>query len=122
MSYAQFETSCSEEGIDSISVARRVFERGNEALRRGGTSEEREGILQAWYRFEEENGDDDSKVKVKNMLPKRIKKRVPYTSENGVRTFFYTFKTICSTCLMFILIILERQRMGREDRLHFPRR
>ncbi|XP_026821824.1 protein crooked neck [Rhopalosiphum maidis] len=83
MSYAQFEASSEEEGIDSVSVARRVFERGNEALRRGGTPEEREGILQAWYRFEEEHGDDDSKTKVKNMLPRRIKKRVPYTSESG---------------------------------------
>lgn len=88
MSYAQFEATSEEEGIDSVSVARRVFERGNEALRRGGTPEEREGILQAWYRFEEENGDEESRSKVKNMLPKRIKKRVPYTSENGVRTSF----------------------------------
>lgn len=88
MSYAQFEATSEEEGIDSVSVARRVFERGNEALRRGGTPEEREGILQAWYRFEEENGDEESRNKVKNMLPKRIKKRVPYTSENGVRQFF----------------------------------
>jgi len=85
MSYAQFETTSEEEGIDCISVARRIFERGNEALRRGGTSEEREGILQAWYKFEEENGDEDSINKVKNMLPKRIKKRIPYTSESGVR-------------------------------------
>lgn len=91
MSYAQFEVTSEEEGIDCVSVARRVFERGNEALRRGGTPEEREGILQAWYRFEEENGDEDSKNKVKNMLPKRIKKRVPYTSESGVRTFFIIF-------------------------------
>lgn len=88
MSYAQFEISSEEEGIDTISVARRIFERGNDALRRGGTSEEREGILQAWYRFEQENGDEVSKNKVKNMLPKRIKKRVPYTSESGVRIFF----------------------------------
>lgn len=90
MSYAQFEATSEEEGIDCVSVARRVFERGNEALRRGGTPEEREGILQAWYRFEEDNGDQDSIIKVKNMLPKRIKKRVPYASESGVRklTFY----------------------------------
>lgn len=85
MSYAQFEATSEEEGIDSVSVARRVFERGNEALRRGGTPEEREGILQAWYKFEEDNGDEESRTKVRNMLPKRIKKRVPYTSESGVR-------------------------------------
>jgi len=85
MSYAQFEATSEEEGIDCVSVARSVFERGNDALRRGGTPEEREGILQAWYRFEEENGDEDTINKVKNMLPKRIKKRIPYTSDSGVR-------------------------------------
>lgn len=92
MSYAQFEATSEEEGIDCISVARRVFERGNEALRRGGTPEEREGILQAWYRFEEENGNEDTKNKVKNMLPKRIKKRVPYASDSGVRTLDLNLK------------------------------
>lgn len=89
MSYAQFEATSEEEGIDCVSVARRVFERGNEALRRSGIPEEREGILQAWYRFEEENGDEENRNKVKNMLPKRIKKRVPYTSENGVRNLCF---------------------------------
>lgn len=92
MSYAQFEATSEEEGIDCVSVARRVFERGNEALRRGGTPEEREGILQAWFRFEEENGNEESRNKVKNMLPKKIKKRVPYTSESGVRKPFYILK------------------------------
>ena len=37
MSYAQFEATPEEECIDCVSVARRVFEKGNEALRRGGT-------------------------------------------------------------------------------------
>jgi len=41
MSYAQFEITSEEEGIDYISVARKIFERGNEALQRGGTPEER---------------------------------------------------------------------------------
>lgn len=94
MSYAQFEATSEEEGIDCVTVARRVFERGNEALRRGGTPEEREGILQAWCRFEEENGDENSRTKVKNMLPKRIKKRVPYTSESGVRKLLIYIKSI----------------------------
>ena len=37
MSYTQFETTPEEEGIDCVSAARRVFEKGNEALQRSGT-------------------------------------------------------------------------------------
>lgn len=91
MSYAHFEITVEEEGIDAVSAARRVLERGNDTLRRRGTPEERDGILQAWYKFEEDNGDEESKNKIKNMLPKRIKKRVPYASESGVRNINFFF-------------------------------
>lgn len=98
MSYANFEVTTEEEDIDAISAARRIFERGNDTLRRAGTPEERDGILQAWYKFEEENGDNESKNKIKNMLPRKIKKRVPYASESGVRNikffFFYSMLLI----------------------------
>jgi len=80
MSYAQFEMS-SGDG-DSLILARRVFERANQCLRKAGEKEERVKLLETWKVFEQEYGDEDGLVKVQNILPKRVKKRVHYRDGN----------------------------------------
>lgn len=106
MSYAQFEMSCAEpedEGEESpeevaartdqaVALARRVYERANTALRAVKDKEERVLLLEAWRNFEETHGDDISLDKVKQRMPRRIKRRQRVQAEDGVCTsHIYTF-------------------------------
>lgn len=98
MSYAQFELSygASEDTqIDQIALARRVYERGNVALRSAGEKEERVLLLEAWRDLEVSHGDEVTVQKVESRLPRRVKKRQKVTAQDGVScvnlTCTYTF-------------------------------
>lgn len=106
MSYAQFEMSCaesqddeeenSEEAADrsamAVSLARRVYERANTSLRSVSDKEERVLLLEAWRTFEETHGDESSLEKVKQRMPRRIKRRQRVQAEDGVCFFLEYFK------------------------------
>ncbi|KAE8747014.1 hypothetical protein FOCC_FOCC006269 [Frankliniella occidentalis] len=97
MSYAQFEMSCAEAGEDeelseeeaaertsqAVALARRVYERANTSLRATKDKEERVLLLEAWRNFEETHGDDISLEKVKQKMPRRIKRRQRVQAEDG---------------------------------------
>ncbi|XP_034950239.1 protein crooked neck [Chelonus insularis] len=85
IAYAKFElfNANSEEGIDSVAAARRIFERGNSALRANGERENRALLLEAWRDFENEKGDDESRAKIKEKMPRRIKKTQRVVGEDG---------------------------------------
>lgn len=83
----QFEIAAQAE--NSIENARKVFERANNAFRMAQEKDERVKLLQAWKIFEKEHGDQESLEKVSKLMPKRVKKRVHYVSEDGVSIFSY---------------------------------
>lgn len=85
ITYAKFELANSivEEGIDNIVLARRVFERGNNALRMSGDNESRALLLEAWRSFENEKGDDDSRAKIAAKMPRKVKKKLHVTDASG---------------------------------------
>uniref|UniRef100_A0A8D9B1Q8 Protein crooked neck n=1 Tax=Cacopsylla melanoneura TaxID=428564 RepID=A0A8D9B1Q8_9HEMI len=82
MNYAQFEISSGDE--DCTSLARRVFERANQALKTSSEKEERVMLLEAWKEFEAQHGDEESRVKLNSKLPRRAKKRVKTYNDEGV--------------------------------------
>lgn len=84
ISYAKFElTSESTEDGQNVSLARRVYERGNECQRNLNDREARVLLLEAWRDFEKTSGDDESIDKVLKKMPRRVKKRQKIVSETG---------------------------------------
>lgn len=85
ISYAKFELLCEEndEGLN-ISLARRVFDRANDALKVLPEKENRVILLEAWRDFESEHGSRDTIEKVMEKMPRRVKKRQKIISDSGV--------------------------------------
>ncbi|XP_033331607.1 pre-mRNA splicing factor crn [Megalopta genalis] len=85
IAYAKFElaNSTAEDGVDNVVLARRIFERGNDALRSSGDKESRALLLEAWRDFENEKGDDETRVKIMEKMPRRIKRRRRIVGEDG---------------------------------------
>lgn len=86
MSYAKYELNCesNKENQMNIGLARRVYERANDALKNSMEKEARVLLLEDWRDFEQENGDDDTREKMQNKMPRRIKKRQKVVDEDGV--------------------------------------
>merc|ERR1712029_220198 len=86
LSYAQFEFQVEHE--DNILQARHIFEQANKSLREASNASEAKGkesrllLLEAWQEFEEEQGDEITQNKVRNLMPKRIKKRRKIESDD----------------------------------------
>lgn len=92
MSYVQFEmTHGKEEGLDPVSLARKVYERGNNALRDSGEKEERVLLLEAWRDLEKKHGDQESLKKVESKLPRRIRKRQKIIASDGVSILIFIY-------------------------------
>ncbi|XP_034183780.1 pre-mRNA splicing factor crn [Osmia lignaria lignaria] len=85
IAYAKFElaNTASEDGVDNVALARRIFERGNDALRSSGDKESRALLLEAWRDFENEKGDDETRAKIIEKMPRRIKRRRRIVGEDG---------------------------------------
>ncbi|KAG6803599.1 protein crooked neck [Apis mellifera caucasica] len=85
IAYAKFElaNSTSEDDFDNVVLARRIFERGNDALRQNGDKESRALLLEAWRDFENEKGDDETRAKIMEKMPRRIKRRRRIVGEDG---------------------------------------
>lgn len=85
IAYAKFElaNSSTEDDVDNVSLARRIFERGNDALRSTGDKESRVLLLEAWRDFENEKGDEESQAKIISKMPRRIKRRRRIVGEDG---------------------------------------
>ncbi|XKL64727.1 hypothetical protein PGB90_004813 [Kerria lacca] len=81
ISYVQFEMSNNTE--NSKQLARNIFDRANKALKEAGEKEERVKLLQAWKAFEKTNGNEENLEKVLKIMPKRVKRRIHYISEDG---------------------------------------
>lgn len=85
LSYAKFELSCEENDENmNVELARRVYERANDALKILPDKESRVIILEAWHDFEIEHGTKETIEKVMEKMPRRIKKRQKIISESGV--------------------------------------
>lgn len=84
ISYAKFEltSETTEDGMN-VSLARRVYERGNECQKNLNDRDSRVLLLESWRDFEKENGDDESHEKVLRKMPRRVKKRQKIVSESG---------------------------------------
>merc|ERR1712029_340010 len=86
LSYAQFEFQVEHE--DNILQAKHIFEQANKSLREASNASEAKGkesrllLLEAWQEFEEEQGDEITQNKVRNLMPKRIKKRRKIESDD----------------------------------------
>jgi len=89
LSLAQFEIQTEEESQGSnIERARKVYEDANQRLREDATKalhgddaqakEFRVLLLDSWKDFEDQNEDEKSIEKVKNLMPKRVKKTPAY--------------------------------------------
>lgn len=84
ISYAKFElTSESTEDGMNVSLARRVYERGNECQKNLNDRDSRVLLLESWRDFEKENADEESLEKVLRKMPRRVKKRQKIVSESG---------------------------------------
>lgn len=82
MSYAQFELSVAHD--DRIEQARHIYEEANKNLRNNPDKEHRLMLLEAWRDFEEENAADEKSIaKVKDLMPKRVKRRRKIESSDG---------------------------------------
>jgi crooked neck len=55
-------------------LARKVLQRGYDALRKEGLKEERVVLLEAWKEFEAFHGEDADREKVEGMMPRVVKK------------------------------------------------
>ncbi|XP_043472964.1 protein crooked neck [Leptopilina heterotoma] len=77
ISYGKFELTnpVSEEGLNNVVLARRIFERGNNCLRDNGNKESRALLLEAWRDFENNYGDEESQSKILEKMPRRVKRR-----------------------------------------------
>ena len=86
ISYAKFELTnpVTEEGLDNVVLARRIFERGNNTLRESGNKESRALLLEAWRDFENNHGDDGSRAKIIDKMPRRVKRRRRVVGEDKV--------------------------------------
>lgn len=85
LSYAKFELSCDEnDGGMNVELARRVYERANDALKTLSDKESRVIILEAWRDFESEHGTRLTMEKVMEKMPRRVKRRQKIISESGV--------------------------------------
>ncbi|XP_053594028.1 protein crooked neck-like [Microplitis demolitor] len=84
IAYAKFELFNEHEDIDKVEVARRVFERANNALKLNGDRESRAILLEAWRDFEMEKGDEESQKKIKDKMPRRIKKTQKVMGDDGM--------------------------------------
>ena len=86
LSYAQFEFQVEHD--DNVVQARHIFEQANKSLREAPNASESSGkesrllLLEAWQEFEEEQGDDATRKKVTDLMPKRIKKRRKIESDD----------------------------------------
>lgn len=89
IAYAKFElaNSSAEADVDNVVLARRIFERGNDALRSNGDKESRALLLEAWRDFEHEKGDEETRSKIIEKMPRRIKRRRRIVGEDGVNKF-----------------------------------
>lgn len=74
----------SEEGLNNIILARRIFERGNNCLRDNGNKESRALLLEAWRDFENSHGDEESQSKILEKMPRRVKRRRRVVGEDKV--------------------------------------
>lgn len=77
-------------------------------------------LLHAWKAFENEHGDEESQGKVAKLMPKKIKKRVHYVSEDGVsiRVFIYLNSTVWKIMYIFFLSLLQKDE-GWEEKLEY---
>lgn len=75
LSYAKFELNNQMEEDMNVQLARRVFEKANENLKTYSEKEARVLLLENWKDFENNHGDEVSREKVNNKMPRRIKKR-----------------------------------------------
>nr|XP_039254762.1 LOW QUALITY PROTEIN: crooked neck-like protein 1 [Styela clava] len=82
MSFATFESS--NETKDGFERARQVYKEAHNTLKDTHEKEERMLLLEAWKKFELENGDAETIRQVDKQMPKRIKKRRKVTTESGV--------------------------------------
>ncbi|EEB12300.1 protein crooked neck, putative [Pediculus humanus corporis] len=82
MSYAQFELEYSNED-NSVSLARSIYEKANQALRSNNQKEERVLLLEAWKEFESKHGDETTINKLLEKMPKRVKKRQRIIAQDG---------------------------------------
>ena len=63
-----------------------MYEEANKSLRSNPEKEHRLMLLEAWRDFEEENGDDSAQRDVRDLMPKRVKKRRRVEDEDGNET------------------------------------
>lgn len=84
LSYAKFELNqeADEDGLN-VRLARRIFERGNESLKTSPDKENRVLLFENWKEFELTHGDEESRAKIEDKMPKRIKKRQKVIDEEG---------------------------------------
>lgn len=83
LSYAKFELNNESEDGMNLKLARRVYERANESLKNSVEKEARVLLLENWKEFEAAHGDDETKKKVEEKMPRRIKKRQKVIDEDG---------------------------------------
>eukprot|EP00736_Rhodelphis_marinus_P006637 Rmarinus@m.29779 len=79
ISYAMFECT---EAMDTAK-ARKVFERGFDETKWADNKEERVMLLEAWNRFEEDVGTEETRQRVKAAMPRRQKKQKAVFAADG---------------------------------------
>lgn len=84
LSYAKFEFNNPNEDNMNVLLSRRIFERANESMKNAAEKEARVLLLENWKEFETAHGDEASRQKVEDKMPRRIKKRQKVIDEDGI--------------------------------------
>lgn len=103
LSYAKFELNNQTDGDINIGQARRVFEKANENLKHSVEKESRVLLLENWKDFESAHGDEVSREKVNNRMPRRIKKRQKVSISRYFEYYYLLFKYTISEIVWNIL-------------------
>ena len=83
ISFARFELQADEDEEAAVRAARSVFERACRIARDWEDKEARTMLLESWLEFELEKGDDSTKRKVRDLMPRKVKKRRKKQTEDG---------------------------------------
>ena len=83
ISFARFELQANDDEEAASRAARSIFDRANRAARDWEEKEARTMLLEAWLEFELERGDDSTRRKVRDLMPRKVKKRRKKQTEDG---------------------------------------
>eukprot|EP00126_Sphaerothecum_destruens_P001087 Sdes_comp13110_c0_seq1m3054 len=83
ISYAEFEAKSAEYSLTGLQVARKVYRKADESLRKLEQNENRALLMDAWKKFEDIYGTAESRKELADKMPRKVKRRRQVVNEEG---------------------------------------